>query len=175
MTGILVTAQGRGCLLQSDVWCVKPDALGSRKDFGRHSYCHSAVGGWHDRGPDSFFFSSYSNPTCLRCGKYKSSGKWYWGLAQGGDAEGHLLRRFGRWFWGLPSQELWEVMLRATSSGALGGDTESHLWEVMLGWSPQELWRWCWVLLPQSPGGFRTWRREQKCTREGGGTDALFF
>lgn len=35
MTGILVTAQGRGCLLQSDVWRVKPDALGSRKDFGR--------------------------------------------------------------------------------------------------------------------------------------------
>lgn len=54
MTGILITAQCRGCLLQSDVWCVKPDALGSREDVGRHFYCHSAIGGRHDRGPDSF-------------------------------------------------------------------------------------------------------------------------
>lgn len=44
MTGILIAAQCRGCLLQSDVWCVKPDALGSREDVGRRVYCRSAIG-----------------------------------------------------------------------------------------------------------------------------------
>lgn len=46
------------------------------------------------------------------------------------------------------------MMLRLTSSGALGGDAESHLWEVML-WVTSSGALEVMLSVPQSPGGFR--------------------